>query len=71
MSEQKTMRCPFRKDEDGDFLPCYGAECMAYYEYDAPLAVYTPKTDLTAVPTTHITRCRMMAPVVPPVTCCV
>lgn len=65
MSEQKTMRCPFRKDEDGDFLPCYGAECMAYYEYDAPLAVYTPKTDLTAVPTTHITMCRMMAPVVP------
>lgn len=30
-------RCPFRKDENGDFQPCYGAGCMAYYEYDKPV----------------------------------
>ena len=23
-------RCPFRKDEDGEFAECYGGECMAY-----------------------------------------
>ena len=71
MNEQKEMRCPFRKAENGDFALCYGAECMAYCEYDSPLVVYTPKTDLTDVPTTHITMCRMMAPVAPHVSCCV
>lgn len=30
-------RCPFRKDENGEFSPCYGAGCMAYYEYDRPV----------------------------------
>ena len=28
------MKCPFRVDENGDFKECYGADCMAYFEYD-------------------------------------
>ena len=68
MNEQKVMRCPFRKGENGDFMPCYGAGCMAYYEYDAPLVAYTA-SPVTAAPTKHIVGCRMAAPVVPPVSC--
>lgn len=51
-------------------MPCYGSECMAYYEYDAPLVAYTA-SPVTAAPTKHIVGCRMVAPVVPPVSCCV
>lgn len=27
------MKCPFRINEKGEFMDCYGKECMAYYEY--------------------------------------
>lgn len=30
------MKCPLRPDETGEFLPCYGKNCMAYYEYEIP-----------------------------------
>lgn len=26
------MKCPFRTDEKGEFMECYGKECMAYWE---------------------------------------
>lgn len=30
------MKCPLRTDENGEFAPCYGEKCMAYYEYEIP-----------------------------------
>lgn len=27
-------KCPFRRTADGAFLPCYGAGCAAYKEYE-------------------------------------
>lgn len=30
--ENKIMRCPFRKGEDGEFAECYEKMCMAYTE---------------------------------------
>lgn len=33
--ENGIKRCPFRKDENGEFAECYGDKCMAYLEYDA------------------------------------
>lgn len=27
---KEIKRCPFRKDEKGEFAECYGEECMAY-----------------------------------------
>lgn len=28
------MKCPFRKDDSGEFKECYGKDCVAYYEYE-------------------------------------
>lgn len=33
---EREKKCPFRKDKDGEYLECYGSECMAYYEYEVP-----------------------------------
>lgn len=55
MTEQK-MRCPFRKNENGDFAQCYGTECMAYLEYDQPVYRCSEKENHPV----HVTGCRMM-----------
>lgn len=40
------MKCPFQRGENGEFLDCFGAECMAHYEYklfscgSAPVTVH-------------------------------
>lgn len=51
------MKCPFRQDEQGEFLDCYGADCMAYCEYTeytpAPITLWqndSPTTDTKPVP---------------------
>lgn len=41
MNEQENMRCPFRRTKEGDFMACYGKDCMAYCEYDSPIVCYT------------------------------
>ena len=32
MANDTKMMCPFRRKENGDFEPCYGKGCMAYFE---------------------------------------
>lgn len=40
------MKCPFMIDEKGEFMPCLGDCCMAYFEYEyAPLAPMNSKTE--------------------------
>ena len=41
------MKCPFRITENKDFADCYGADCMAYFEY-APPPVTFGQTDFIA-----------------------
>lgn len=48
------MKCPFQRGEHGEFLDCFGAECMAHYEY-TPFLYLTPEVPPSAVP-----MCRMM-----------
>lgn len=62
MSEQKIMRCPFRKDENGDFALCYGDECMAHYEYDAPAIPVANQTSIIPPPV-KMRGCFLVAPV--------
>lgn len=33
MEQENKMMCPFRHKDNGDFEPCYGKGCMAYYEW--------------------------------------
>lgn len=33
MEQETKMMCPFRRKENGDFEPCYGKACMAYFEW--------------------------------------
>lgn len=54
------MKCPFRKDEHGEFMPCYGAECMAYLEYDQHVLSLTTQCNSNSPPV-HLTLCRRMA----------
>lgn len=68
MGEQKIMRCPFRKDDSGDFALCYGAECMAYYECDMP-AIPSYTQQAIVPPPTRIKLCRQM-PLNVPYGCC-
>lgn len=64
------MKCPFRTDKNGEFMECYGKDCMAYLEYDMPL-YSIPKFDNQNqiidhnVATSHVTMCKRMIP--PPV----
>lgn len=60
MTEQKTMRCPFRKDISGEFALCYGAECMAYLEYEQPVVCVTEQNCIEQPPV-RVTLCRRMA----------
>lgn len=59
--ENETKRCPFRKREDGEYMPCYGNECMAYVEYDQPIISWSlhDKDEIKAPPV-HVTACKMM-----------
>ena len=62
--ENEVKRCPFRKDEDGEFAPCYGEGCMAYLEYDQP--VFTLSTQCSVIPQpVHVAMCRRMAQPMP------
>lgn len=45
---EDTKLCPFRRDKGGEFSPCYGEKCMAYYEYEQP--VYPVTTTMTVAP---------------------
>ena len=57
--EKEIKRCPFRKTADGEFAECYGAECMAYLEYDAtPYTVFSKGGEQQE--SQHITMCHMM-----------
>lgn len=31
---EEMRKCPFRRTAGGEFLPCYGATCAAYKEYE-------------------------------------
>lgn len=62
-SSEPIKLCPFRQEHgnmnDGGFLPCYGAECMAYLEYDA--TQFIPVTDgQEKLEAQHVKLCRMM-----------
>ena len=57
--ENEIKRCPFRKDEDGEFSPCYGDGCMAYLEYDQPVFALHPGEE-SKEPPKHVTLCRRM-----------
>ena len=54
------MKCPFRKEENGDFADCYGARCMGYSEI-APVVVVP-----ACKPLEKIRACRMMGTPYPP-----
>lgn len=56
------MKCPFRVNENGEFMTCCGDSCMAYYEYE-----HTPFTfgcSMNSIaPTPVIVRvCRRLPP---------
>lgn len=58
--KEKNMRCPFRKDENGDFAPCYKDECMAYNEYDTPIVTYGEDGKPNgAGKTVHVVTCKL------------
>lgn len=59
------MKCPFRMDENGEFMPCCGDACMAYYEFE-----HTPWT-LTNIekeppPPVLVRLCRRLPPAYTP-----
>lgn len=58
-----TMKCPFRQ-KDGDFLPCYGAACMAYFEY-TPAPIAFGQTNSVLAGQTPVPMCRKMLAYVP------
>lgn len=59
----ENMKCPFRKNADGEFCDCYGKFCMAYYEYQSvPFSCNC--NDKTEEPV-MIPVCRRLQPVVP------
>lgn len=63
--ENSTL-CPFRVDERGDFMPCYGKRCMAYFEYEQNV----PNTKCTAkFNQVQIGLCRRMAYFAPYISC--
>lgn len=56
-------KCPFRVDENGDLKDCLGAECMAFYEYDAPEYVPTYSQNMNAIlKPVHMRGCLRMTP---------
>lgn len=57
---KEIKRCPFRKDENGDFAPCYGVGCMAYLEYDQPVMQPLGECQCGKQKTVRATICRMM-----------
>lgn len=59
-----TMKCPFRQNEHGEFMPCYGAECMAYLEYDQPALFLSMQCSGDQTPV-RLTLCRRMAQPMP------
>lgn len=52
--------CPFRKDEKGEFEPCYGAGCIAYLEYDQPVMQPLGECQYGKQETVRVAICRMM-----------
>lgn len=55
--------CPFRKDGNG-FLQCYGAKCMAYYEYNQP--AFTGNTGTSFVQEyTRVSGCYQLTAIAP------
>lgn len=58
------MKCPFRQDEHGEFLPCYGQACMAYYEYTPTPVTFGQNSTLTTNET-PVPLCRKMLAAAP------
>ena len=53
------MKCPFRVDRNGEFMPCCGDKCMAYLDYENhPWTLHGP-ADL---PPVFVRQCRRLAP---------
>lgn len=64
------MKCPFRVDKNGEFMPCCGDACMAYYEYENTPWLLSQPTN--AAPQPVLVRvCRRLAPVSTPYGCVV
>lgn len=57
MEENKKMKCPFRKDKDGEFKDCYGEKCMAYCDIKPYYISHVP----TETDPEKIHCCKMMA----------
>lgn len=58
-----TKKCPFRTNENGEFNDCLGAECMGFYEYDAPEYVPPYSQNMNTIQKTlHMCGCLRMTP---------
>lgn len=53
-------RCPFRKSADGEFVSCYGDECMAFTEYHTVNAL---AGGTCLAKSQKYTICRMITPI--------
>lgn len=51
MQTDNIKLCPFRRSKDGEFLPCYGSKCMAYYEYEQPVIPSSIPVSVIITPT--------------------
>lgn len=51
------MKCPFRTNEKGEYMNCYGPNCMAYLEYEFPSHTSSVNTN-SLVETKTIIGCR-------------
>lgn len=61
------MKCPFRKDEKGEFRDCYKNDCLAYCE--VPEYDYTTTTNTGFAIKSVTPVCRMMGVSPYPVNC--
>lgn len=50
----QAFKCPFRKEENGEFADCYGSRCLAYSEFSSAVPFSPTKEPET------IRTCRMM-----------
>lgn len=57
------MKCPFRTDEKGEFMECYGKDCMAFVEYEAQKQVTTSTYRDVIIPKIITPLCRKIVDV--------
>lgn len=64
------MKCPFRVDDNLDFMPCCGDACMAYFEYEqTPWSLHSSST--VAPPPVVVRVCRRLGNPGPSYTCAI